>query len=81
MSAMPDQPPATEPRQYTCGALKYTTFGLIMLFVWLLWGDFIWTLLDGSVPGILPSRTDPPLTKARSIALASFMKAQKQVAA
>lgn len=34
-----------------------------------------------SVPVILPSRTDPPLTKALSIALASFMKDQKKVAA
>jgi phosphate butyryltransferase len=33
-----------------------------------------------SVPVILPSRTDPPLTKALSIALASFMKEQKKVA-
>ncbi|MBI5239880.1 MAG: phosphate butyryltransferase [Elusimicrobia bacterium] len=33
------------------------------------------------VPVILPSRTDPPLTKALSIALASFMKDQKRVAA
>ena len=30
-----------------------------------------------SIPVILPSRTDPPQTKAHSIALASFMKAQK----
>ncbi|MFA6003544.1 MAG: phosphate acyltransferase [Elusimicrobiota bacterium] len=34
-----------------------------------------------SVPVILPSRTDPPLTKALSIALASFLKDQKKVAA
>jgi phosphate butyryltransferase len=34
-----------------------------------------------TVPVILPSRTDPPQTKAYSIALASFMKDQKKVAA
>jgi len=40
------------------------------------------TLVAGaSVPVILPSRTDPPLTKALSIALASFIKDQKKVAA
>ena len=33
-----------------------------------------------AVPVILPSRTDPPLTKALSIALASFMKDQKVAA-
>jgi phosphate butyryltransferase len=38
-------------------------------------------VVGASVPVILPSRTDPPLTKALSIALASFMKDQKKVAA
>ena len=54
MSVMPASPPARAPHSYSCGTLKYTTFGLIMLFVWLLWGDFINTLLDGSIPNILP---------------------------
>ncbi|GEM_PF-338943 len=40
--------------EYSVGTLKYTGFGLVMVFVWLLWGDFIFTLLDGAVPGILP---------------------------
>jgi phosphotransacetylase len=34
-----------------------------------------------SIPVILPSRTDPPLTKALSIALASFLKDHKKVVA
>ena len=34
-----------------------------------------------NIPVILPSRTDPPLTKAHSIALASFLKDRRQVAA
>jgi len=38
-------------------------------------------VVGADVPVILPSRTDPPQTKAHSIALASFMKDQKQVAA
>jgi phosphate butyryltransferase len=33
-----------------------------------------------AVPVLLPSRTDPPFTKALSIALASFIKDQKQAA-
>lgn len=40
--------------EYTVGTLKYTGFGLLMVFVWLLWGDFIFTLLDGNVPSIFP---------------------------
>jgi phosphate butyryltransferase len=38
-------------------------------------------VVGATVPVILPSRTDPPLTKALSIALASFMKDQKKIAA
>jgi Na+/melibiose symporter-like transporter len=41
-------------RIWTCGTLRYSAFGLAALFFWLLWGDFIWVLLDQSVPGILP---------------------------
>jgi len=40
--------------KYTVGTLKYTGFGLMMVFFWLLWGDFLYTLLDGNIPGILP---------------------------
>jgi len=43
-----------EKKPYTVGTLRYTVFGLCMLFFWLLWGDFISTLLDGCIPGILP---------------------------
>ena len=41
-------------RIFIVGTLKYSVFGLFMLFIWLLWGDFIWTLLDGQLPNILP---------------------------
>ena len=54
MSVLPSDPPARAPHSYSCGTLKYTTFGLIMVCVWLLWGDFVWTLLDQSIPNILP---------------------------
>lgn len=44
----------TRNEKYTVGTLKYTGFGLMLVFFWLLWGDFLYTLLDGSIPGILP---------------------------
>jgi hypothetical protein len=46
--------PVTGRRIWTVGTLKYTTFGLMMVFIWLLWGDFVWSLLDGHLPDILP---------------------------
>ncbi len=39
---------------YTVGTLRYTGFGLIMIFVWLLWGDFVWQVFDNGIPAILP---------------------------
>ncbi len=41
-------------RIFTVGTLRYTTFGLVTLFFWLLWGDFFNSLLDTNVPSILP---------------------------
>ena len=35
------------------GTLRYTAFGLVVLFVWLLWGDFVYTLFDTNMPNIL----------------------------
>jgi maltose/moltooligosaccharide transporter len=40
-------------QKYTCGTLSYTKAGLLVLFVWLLWGDFCFTLMEG-VLGIFP---------------------------
>ncbi|HCE44031.1 MAG TPA: hypothetical protein DET40_10825 [Lentisphaeria bacterium] len=39
---------------YHCGTLTYTKVGLAMLFGWLLWGDFCFTLMETVVPSILP---------------------------
>ncbi len=39
---------------YRCGTLVYTKRGLVMLFAWLLWGDFCFTLMETVVPSILP---------------------------
>jgi hypothetical protein len=34
--------------------LTYTKAGLFVLFSWLLWGDFCYTLMEAVVPSILP---------------------------
>jgi WD40 repeat protein len=42
------------PAIYTCGTLRYTKAGLLVLFSWLLWGDFCFTLFETiGGPGIL----------------------------
>ena len=41
-------------KTYHCGTLTYTKVGLAMLFGWLLWGDFCFTLMEQVVPSILP---------------------------
>lgn len=46
--------PPPDPKPYKVGTLAYTKMGLVMVFVWLLWGDFVFTLMDNSIPGILP---------------------------
>jgi len=45
---------ASNKKVYAVGTLRYSVFGLVMLFFWLLWGDFISTLLNGCIPSILP---------------------------
>jgi Na+/melibiose symporter-like transporter len=42
------------PRIYACGTLRYTTFGLFMVFFWLLWGDFTMSLMEEVLPAVLP---------------------------
>lgn len=39
---------------YKIGTLTYTKAGLATLFVWLLWGDFCFTLMEIVVPSVLP---------------------------
>ncbi|MEI6339222.1 MAG: MFS transporter [Verrucomicrobiota bacterium] len=41
-------------KQYHVGSLSYTRRGLLVLFGWLLWGDFCFTLMEAVVPSILP---------------------------
>lgn len=42
------------PGTYHCGTLTYTKAGLVVLFAWLLWGDFCFTLMETVVPSVLP---------------------------
>ena len=45
---------AGQPKTYTVGTLVYTTRGLMVLFAWLLWGDFCWSMMEAVVPSIMP---------------------------
>jgi Na+/melibiose symporter-like transporter len=40
--------------RYRVGTLSYTSRGLMVLFAWMLWGDFCFTLMETVVPSILP---------------------------
>lgn len=40
--------------RYRCGTLVYTKAGLFMLFSWMLWGDFCFSLMESIWPNILP---------------------------
>lgn len=42
------------PKTYHCGTLVYTKAGLIMLFGFLLWGDFCAMMMQTVIPSILP---------------------------
>ncbi|MBE6369917.1 MAG: SLC45 family MFS transporter [Lentisphaerae bacterium] len=39
---------------YHCGTLDYTRKTLIYLFVWMLWGDFCYTMMEMLIPTLLP---------------------------
>jgi len=41
-------------KTYSVGTLIYNRKGLIVLFAWMLWGDFCFTLMEAVVPSILP---------------------------
>lgn len=38
-----------QPKVWRAGTLTYTAGGLVVLFLWLLWGDFSWAMRDRSV--------------------------------
>jgi maltose/moltooligosaccharide transporter len=48
------QAAATDPYRFKVGTLTYSKAGLITLFLFLLWGDFCFTLMETVVPSIMP---------------------------
>jgi MFS family permease len=58
ISPAPDANPARipgekPPKIWSAGTLTYTTTGLVVLFCWLLWGDFAWSMKDRAIPPIV----------------------------
>jgi len=61
MNSMQDSPPgpvssipvAETPKRWRVGTLEYTAGGLAVLFFWLLWGDFAWSLKERAIPSVL----------------------------
>jgi len=49
MTSLPSSSSHT-PKLWRVGTLTYTSGGLILLFCWLLWGDFAWSMRDRCVP-------------------------------
>ena len=45
---------SSDGKPYHCGTLSYTKAGLFVLFAWLLWGDFCFTMMEAVVPSIMP---------------------------
>ena len=53
----PEQDPHSDvhnPSRFKVGTLIYSKAGLITLFLFLLWGDFCFTLMETVVPSIMP---------------------------
>jgi hypothetical protein len=48
----PEAPAPGKPKVWKVGTLTYTTGGLTVLFLWLLFGDFAWAMRDRSIVGI-----------------------------
>lgn len=47
---------AKSPDRFKVGTLSYTRAGLITMFLYLLWGDFSFTLMETVVPSIMPMK-------------------------
>ena len=45
----PDTNNSEDRGKWTVGTLSYTSGGIVILFLWLLWGDFAWSMRDRSV--------------------------------
>lgn len=42
-----------ETKTWSIGTLRYTKWGLFLLFAWLLWGDFAWSIRERSAPQLM----------------------------
>lgn len=45
--------PAKTPKIWRVGTLTYTTGALVVLFCWMLWGDFAWQLKERAAPPVV----------------------------
>lgn len=55
LTALPPNPaPVGKALVFRCGTLVYTRAGLFLLFTWLLWGDFCFSLMENIWPNLLP---------------------------
>ena len=52
--ASPEPGPGEVVKTYKCGSLTYAKAGLFMLFGWLLWGDFCFTMMETVAQTIMP---------------------------
>lgn len=43
-----------DPNRFAVGTLRYTQLGIVSLFIWLLWGDFCFYLMETVIPNVLP---------------------------
>lgn len=43
--------------RFSVGTLVYSKAGLAALFMWLLWGDFCFTMIETVMPSIVPGRS------------------------
>jgi len=51
---IPGEAGSPKEKVFTVGSLIYTRAGLLSLFGWLLWGDFILTLMESVMPSLTP---------------------------
>lgn len=56
-------------KRRTAGALHYTRSGLVILFFWLLWGDFCFTIMEKVMGSLLPLQLQSVGTSNKGIAL------------
>lgn len=50
----PASSPGHDPSRFRVGSLTYTKAGLVSMFLFLLWGDFCFTLMETVVPSVMP---------------------------